>query len=56
MDGDSQLSALKEGLVLMRAMLGLSGPAVVNGTGLTQAQWDAVRNNLNANCGTSFAP
>ncbi|HNY46520.1 MAG TPA: choice-of-anchor Q domain-containing protein [Casimicrobium sp.] len=57
MDGDSQPRAHKEGLVLLRAMLGFTGSAVIiNGTGISQPQWDAARNNLNANCGTSFAP
>lgn len=56
MDGDNQVRANKEGLVLLRAMLGFSGSNVVNGTGISQGQWDTVRNNLNANCGTSFAP
>ena len=53
-DGDSQVRANKEGLVLLRSMLGVSGSAVVSGTGITQGQWDSARNNLNANCGTSF--
>jgi hypothetical protein len=56
MNADNQLSALSEGIVLLRAMFGMTGTAVVNGTGITQGQWDAARNNLNANCGTSFAP
>jgi len=56
MDGDNQVRANKEGLVLLRSMLGFSGAAVVNGTGISQGQWDTVRNNLNANCGTSFTP
>ncbi len=56
MDGDNQVRANKEGLVLLRSMLGFTGAAVVNGTGISQAQWDSARNNLNANCGTSFAP
>ncbi len=56
MDGDDQVRANKEGLVLLRSMLGFSGAAVVNGTGISQGQWDAARNNLNANCGTSFTP
>jgi hypothetical protein len=37
-------------------MFGMTGTAILNGTGITQGQWDAVRNNLNANCGTNFAP
>jgi len=56
MDEDNQVRANKEGLVLLRSMLGFSGAAVVNGTGISQGQWDAARNNLNANCGTSFTP
>jgi len=56
MNGDNQLSALSEGLILLRAMFGMTGTAILNGTGITQGQWDAVRNNLNANCGTNFAP
>ena len=56
MDGDNQVRASIEGLVLLRSMLGFSGAAVVNGTGISLGQWDSVRNNLNTNCGTSFAP
>ena len=56
MDGDSLTVASKEDLVLLRSMLGFSGAAVVSGTGISQAQWNATRNNLNANCGTNFAP
>ena len=56
MDGDNQVSATREGLVLWRSMLGFSAAAAVSGTGITQSQWDATRNNLNANCGTSFPP
>ena len=56
MDGDNQVSAMREGLVLLRSMLGFGAAAAVSGTGINQGQWDATRNNLNANCGTSFAP
>ena len=56
MDGDNLVSATREGLVLIRAMLGFGAAAAVSGTGITQSQWDATRNNLNANCGTSFSP
>ena len=55
MDGDALLSPTKEGLVLMRAMLGLTGPAVTAGTGIS-TPWPTLRATLNANCGTSFAP
>jgi hypothetical protein len=56
MDGDNQVVATKEGLVLLRAMLGFSSANAVSGSGITQAQWDTTRNNLNANCGTNFTP
>jgi hypothetical protein len=56
MDGDNQVSANKEGLVLLRAMLGFSAANAVANSGITQGQWDTARTNLNANCGTSFAP
>ena len=56
MDSDNLLTATKEGLILLRSMLGFSGASVVAGTGITQAQWDTARNNLNANCGTNFTP
>jgi|GEM_PF-1673572 len=56
MDGDNLITATKEGLVLLRSMLGFSGTSVIAGTGITQGQWDTARNNLNANCGTSLTP
>jgi hypothetical protein len=56
MDGDNQVVATKEGLVLLRAMLGFTSANVVANSGITQPQWDSARNNLNANCGTNFAP
>lgn len=54
MDGDNLVQANKEGLVLVRAMLGFSNANAVVGSGISQAQWAAVKANLNANCGTSF--
>ena len=53
MDGDSLLSPTKEGLVLVRAMLGFVGNNVTAGTGLA-ASWATIKANLNANCGTNF--
>ncbi len=55
-DGDGVLAATKEGLVLLRAMLQLTGASITQGTGITDEQWQAARPHLNANCGTSFAP
>ena len=54
MDGDNAVLAMKEGLVLLRSMLGMTSTAATANTGITQAQWDATRTNLNANCGTSL--
>ncbi|TAG49449.1 MAG: discoidin domain-containing protein [Betaproteobacteria bacterium] len=56
MNGDSQLNATNEGLVLLRAMLGLKDSAVTSGTGVSAAQWASARPLLNLNCGTRFAP
>lgn len=56
MDGDTLVQANKEGLVLVRAMLGFSNATAVVGTGISQAQWASTKANLNANCGTSFTP
>jgi F5/8 type C domain len=55
-DGDGQIVATKEGLVMLRAMLNLTGNAVTQGTGVSDAQWQSARVRLNANCGASFAP
>jgi hypothetical protein len=54
MDGDNAVSAMKEGLVLLRSMLGFTSAAVTANAGISQAQWDTARANLNANCGTSL--
>ena len=54
MDGDNLVAANKEGLVLVRAMLGFSTANAVVGSGISQAQWASVKANLNANCGTNF--
>ncbi|MEO7255768.1 MAG: choice-of-anchor Q domain-containing protein [Casimicrobium sp.] len=56
MNNDGFVRANQEGLVLLRSMLGFSGPSVVAGTGISQFDWDAARNNLNTNCGTSLTP
>ena len=54
MDGDNAVLAMKEGLVLLRSMLGFTSAAATANTGITQAQWDSARANLNANCGTNL--
>jgi Matrixin len=44
-------SAAREGLVLLRLMLGMSGTQAVVGTGYT---WPAIQSALNSSCGTNF--
>ena len=56
MDGDNALTATKEGLVLLRAMLGFTGANTTTGTGITATQWANARPLINTNCGTNFAP
>jgi hypothetical protein len=54
--GTSARSATSDGLLILRAMLGLTGTAVTNG--LTTRAWDTGANNikgyLNANCGMAL--
>jgi len=54
MDGNNVLDGTKEGLVLLRAMLGFTGTATTAGTGITALQWNTARPLINTNCGTSF--
>lgn len=51
-NADNNLAATVEGLILIRAMLGLSADAIIAGTGI--AAWEPYRQQLNANCGTTF--
>lgn len=51
-NGDGLLRADREGLILLRAMLGLNADAIVAGTGITA--WEPYRQQLNAHCGTAF--
>ena len=53
MDGVNPMLAAKEGLVLIRAMLGFTGTAVTQGTGIP-TPWETIRDGLNAKCGTNF--
>jgi hypothetical protein len=52
-------NAVSDGLMLVRAMLGFTGTNVTNGaiTGTPpRNSWALIRDYLNQNCGTSFAP
>jgi hypothetical protein len=56
-DGNGSNDALTDGLVLIRALFGLTGTAATNGAiggGATRGTWSAIQAYLSANCGTSF--
>ena len=58
-DGNGALDALTDGLIVIRALFGLTGTSVTNGAvgqGATRADWTALRSYLNGNCGSGFAP
>ncbi|MBK7473636.1 MAG: hypothetical protein IPI73_26365 [Betaproteobacteria bacterium] len=58
-DGNTQIDALTDGLMLLRAMFGLTGPSVTNGAvgqNATRATWELIRPYLNGNCGGAFPP
>jgi hypothetical protein len=54
MDAANGVQAFREGLVLLRSMLGFTSSAAVANTGISEAQWNATKANLNANCGTNL--
>jgi hypothetical protein len=47
------LSSQQEGLILLRLMLGMTGPQAVIGTGVS---WASIQAFVNSSCGTNFAP
>lgn len=53
-DGSGNASAATDGVLLLRAMFGLTGTAVTNG--VTTRTWADIRTYLNSQCGGSFAP
>lgn len=58
-DGNNTIDALTDGLLILRAMSGLTGTAVTNnavGSGATRTDWASIRAYLNGTCGGSFAP
>ncbi|MEO7761013.1 MAG: SBBP repeat-containing protein [Casimicrobiaceae bacterium] len=58
-DGDGKANALTDGLLLVRAMLGMTGTAVTNGALGADAKrndWGKLVAYLNGNCGAAFAP
>ena len=58
-DDDGLVQASTDGLLLTRAMLGLTGSAVTNGAlgvNAFRTTWPDILSFLNSNCGTSFLP
>lgn len=56
LDGSGNTSAATDGVLLLRAMFGLTGTAVTNGIATNGQTWATIRNYLNTQCGGSFAP
>ena len=58
-DGNNAIDALTDGLLILRAMFGLTGTSVTNGAlggGASRSDWTTIRAYLNGSCGASFAP
>ncbi len=60
-DGNGVVDALTDGLIILRAMFGLTGTAVTSGAVgtspvATRLSWAQLQSYLNGNCGTGFAP
>jgi hypothetical protein len=58
-DGNRVRDALTDGLILIRALFGLTGSSVTNnaiGANATRTTWEQIRPYLNGNCGTNFGP
>ena len=58
-DGDSSVDAVTDGLLLLRALLGFSGDAVISGAVSPCAMrttWTAIRGHLAGTCGLVVAP
>lgn len=57
-DGNGIKDALTDGLIILRALFGLTGTAVTSGgavgPGATRSSWTALQSFLNSGCGTSF--
>ena len=60
LDGDGRVDPLTDGLLLMRALFGMSGTAATSGVLPSppppRAVWEQIRVFMNANCGTYFQP
>ena len=55
-DGNGSTGAASDGVMLLRAMFGLTGTAVTDGAVVGNRTWADIRNYLNTQCGGNFAP
>lgn len=58
-DDNGATEALTDGLLILRAMMGLTGSAVTDnavGGSAKRSDWASIRTYLNGNCGTGFGP
>ena len=55
-DGNGATAPASDGVMLLRAMFGLTGTAVTEGAVVGGRTWADIRNYLNTQCGGSFAP
>ena len=53
LDGDNKVSAMREGLIVLRVMLGLSGEAALSGSGVSLSVWPRIVTRLKENCGVT---
>ncbi len=54
MNGDGLVTAGREGLVIVRALSGVGAGSLLTGTGITAAQYSAVRSRINTSCGLTL--
>ena len=54
-DGNGATLPASDGIMLLRAMFGLTGAAVTNGAVAGSRTWAEIRTYLNTNCGGNFA-
>jgi hypothetical protein len=58
-DGNGSIDALTDGLLVLRAMFGLTGAAATNGVigaNATRSDWPTAQSNFNTYCGARFNP
>ena len=54
MNGDGLITAVSEELVIVRALMGVGAGSLLTGTGITAAQYNAVRSRINTSCGLAL--